>query len=105
MKVSNLLLLTNPSLASNWVLLNTSKHELLFNEPEASLLNKISCLIKAHLHWQCFYGNIAGDGNMRQAHRVYGQSLLTCRGHLGWRDINRNDPISVVPPKVAKASK
>jgi hypothetical protein len=34
-----------------------------------------------------------------------GQSLLTCIGHLGQHDININDPISVVPPKVAKASK
>ncbi len=32
------------------------------------------------------------------------QSLLTCLGHLGRRNINRNDPICVVPPKVAKAS-
>ncbi len=32
------------------------------------------------------------------------QSLLTCLGHLGQHDINRNDPICVVPPKVAKAS-
>jgi hypothetical protein len=38
------------------------------------------------------------------SHRVYGQSLLTCLGHLGQHDINRNDPISVTPPKVAKAS-
>ncbi len=33
------------------------------------------------------------------------QSLLTCLGHLGWHDINRNDPICVALPKVAKASK
>ncbi len=33
------------------------------------------------------------------------QSLLTCLGHLGWHDINRNDPIRVALPKVAKASK
>jgi hypothetical protein len=32
------------------------------------------------------------------------QSLLTCLGHLGWRDINIKNPICVVPPKVAKAS-
>ncbi len=32
------------------------------------------------------------------------QSLLTCLGHLGQHNINRNDPISVKPPKVAKAS-
>jgi len=32
------------------------------------------------------------------------QSLLTCLGHLGQRNINRNDPIGVAPPKVAKAS-
>jgi hypothetical protein len=29
---------------------------------------------------------------------------LTCLGHLGWCDINRNDPISFAMPKVAKAS-
>jgi len=28
----------------------------------------------------------------------------TCLGHLGQHDINRNDPISVASPKVAKAS-
>jgi len=28
----------------------------------------------------------------------------TCLGHLGWGDKNRNDPICVAPPKVAKAS-
>ncbi len=39
------------------------------------------------------------------SHIVYGQSLLTCLGHLGRHDINRNDPIFVVLPKVAKASK
>ena len=39
----------------------------------------------------------ARDSNTRQ-------SLLTCLGHLGRRDINRNDPICVVSTKVAKAS-
>ncbi len=40
----------------------------------------------------------ARDSNM-------GQLLLSCLGHLGQLDINKNDPISVVPPKVANASK
>jgi hypothetical protein len=30
--------------------------------------------------------------------------LCTCLGHLGWHNININDPICVAPPKVAKAS-
>jgi hypothetical protein len=29
----------------------------------------------------------------------------TCFGHLGWRNTNRNDPISVALPKVVKASR
>jgi hypothetical protein len=31
-------------------------------------------------------------------------TFLTCLGHLGWHDMNMNDPICVVLPKVAKAS-
>jgi hypothetical protein len=31
-------------------------------------------------------------------------TLLTCLGHHGRRDINKNDPICVELPKVAKAS-
>jgi len=31
-------------------------------------------------------------------------TLLTCLGHLGRCDINRNDPLCVEVPKVAKAS-
>ncbi len=52
-----------------------------------------------------FYGDIAGDSDMRQSHRVFGWSPLTYLGYLGQHEINRNDPISVAPPKVAKASK
>ncbi len=32
------------------------------------------------------------------------QSLHTCHCHLGWYDINRNDPVSVAPTKVVNAS-
>jgi hypothetical protein len=39
--------------------------------------------VKARLHWQCFYGNITGDTQ---------QSLLTCLGHLGQSDRDKNDP-------------
>ncbi len=35
---------------------------------------------------------------------THGSHYYTCLGHLGWRDANRNDPISVALPKVAKAS-
>jgi hypothetical protein len=52
-----------------------------------------------------FYGYIAGNSNMLQSHRAYGQLLLTCLGHLRGHNINRNDSISVALPKVAKASK
>jgi len=31
--------------------------------------------------------------------------ILTCLGHLGRYDINRNEPISVAPPMVTKESK
>jgi len=54
-------------------------------------------LIKAHLHWRCFYSNIAGDSDIWQ-------SLLTSLGHLGWRDTDRIISTYVVSPKVAKAS-
>jgi len=50
------------------------------------------------LDWHCFYGDNAGNNDTRQ-------SLLTCLGHLERHDINRNDPISVVLPKVARGSK
>jgi hypothetical protein len=41
-----------------------------------------------------FFGENNGDSDR----------LFTCRGHLGWRDKNKNDPISSVElPKVAKA--
>jgi hypothetical protein len=53
---------------------------------------------KAHLHCQCFYGDIARDSDMLQ-------SLLTCIGHLGQRDRDRIISIDVMTPKVAKVSK
>jgi hypothetical protein len=52
----------------------------------------------AHLHWRCFYGDIAGDSDTRL-------SLLTCFGHLGRLDRDRIISIYVVLPKVAKARK
>jgi hypothetical protein len=38
-----------------------------------------------------FYGDNACNSDTRQ-------SLLTCSGHLGQSDINRIDPIPVMPP-------
>ncbi len=52
----------------------------------------------AHLHWRCFYGDIAGDSDTRL-------SLLTCLGHLGWRNRDRIISINVAPSKEAMARK
>jgi hypothetical protein len=40
----------------------------------------------------------ASNSNMQQ-------SILICLGHLGWHYINRNDPICVASPKVARQVK
>jgi hypothetical protein len=50
------------------------------------------------LHWRRWHDN-AGDNDTWQWH------TCTCLGHLGQGNINRNDPICVVAPKVTKASK
>ncbi len=46
-----------------------------------------------------FVSITVSDSDMQQSHDC------TCLGHLRWRNIIRNDPISVASPKVAKASK
>ncbi len=51
-----------------------------------------------HLHWQTLCDN-AGDN----AGNSY--TYCTCLGHLGCSDINRNNPICVDKPKVAKVRK
>jgi hypothetical protein len=35
---------------------------------------------------------------------TYDSHCYTWLGHLAWCNLNRNDPVSNVPPKVAKAS-
>ncbi len=51
-----------------------------------------------HLNWQTLHDNASDNaGNS--------DTYCTCLGHLGCSDINRNNPICVTMPKVAKASK
>ncbi len=49
-----------------------------------------------------FVSETVCDNNMWQSHD---SQYCTCLGHLVRHGINRNDPICVAPPKVAKASK
>jgi hypothetical protein len=53
-----------------------------------------------------FVGETVSDSNMRQSHDSYvtGTTELAL-ATLGDATKNRNDPIFVAPPKVAKASK
>ncbi len=55
-------------------------------------------IVMHHLHWRSLL--------MKLLVTVTCDNLYcTCLGHLGRCDINRNGPICVPPPKVAKASK
>ncbi len=49
-----------------------------------------------------FVSKTIGNSNKQQSHD---SPYCTCLGHLGQHNINRNNPISVAPPKVAKTSK
>jgi len=51
-----------------------------------------------HLHWQSLLGKLLVT-------LARDSQYCTCLGHLGRYDINRNGPICVLPPKVAKARK
>jgi hypothetical protein len=58
-----------------------------------SILGLMDCL-----HWRMLCDN-ARDNT------VDSDTYCTCLGHLGHSDINRNNPICVAMPKVAKVSK
>jgi hypothetical protein len=61
-------------------------------------MNNSFSIVKDHLHWQMLCDNArdnAGDSD----------TYCTWLGQLGHSDINRNNPICVATPKVAKASK
>ncbi len=49
------------------------------------------------LHWQDLYVKMPAISHCDIA-------FLTCLGYLGHSDINRNNPICIVSPQVAKAS-
>ncbi len=57
----------------------------------------VNLTLKSHLHWQCFYCDIAGDSDMWQ-------SLLTRLGNRKRCDRDRIISIYVALPKVTKAS-
>ncbi len=50
------------------------------------------------LHWRSLLAKLSATAT-RDTH------YCTCLGHLGQHNINRNDPICITSPKVAKASK
>ncbi len=53
------------------------------------------------LHWRHLWAKLSVTAT-HDSH--LGQCDSTCLGHLGWRTRNRNNPICVASPKVAKAS-
>ncbi len=109
-------------------LITGAKHELLFNKPASALTSKSdlsnttkcdpnhNChnyesghsylkagakdeplLKKLYFHWRHFKVKMPVTATCHS-------HCCTCFGHLGQCDPNRNDPICVTSPKVAKAS-
>jgi len=78
-----------------WKFLNTGRKKFYRIGPR--LLHRAE-IVMDHLHWQTLRDNACdnvGDSDTN----------CTCLGHLWSSDINRNSPICVATPKVAKASK
>ncbi len=76
-----------------WSLYTTNARLITFRRHTV----KLNLLFKLYFHWRCFKAKMPTT----VAHDIY---HCTCLGHLGWYDTNRNDPICVTLPKVAKAS-
>jgi hypothetical protein len=55
--------------------------------------SKRCCSLMDHLHWRCYFGKNIGNRD----------NVCSCLGYLGRCNKNRNNPICVAQPKVAKA--
>ncbi len=78
----------------HWASIHFSWTKVLIKSRNKTKIFWSKIALKAHLQWWSLYAKML-------AILCY---LLTWLSHLWRRETNRNDPICVVPPKVAKAS-